>query len=313
MQFGFMTEPQAGGTYDELLGLTKWAEGAGLDVFARSDHWLQPGFNPHATDAFASLAGLARETDRIGLCVLVSPLTFRHPAVIAKNAATIDEMSGGRLILGVGTGWQQHEHDAFGIELPDMSERFDRLLETLSYLWAAFGRSPGGFEGRYYSLADVEILPRPTGDLPIIVGGAGPKRTPRLAGRFADEYNTFVSSPDDLRARIGHVRESASEHGRNPDDVLISIMGPALVGADDAEYRSLLETAAAGRDLTPEEFEQRLIDRGAPIGTPDRAQEALAALEEAGVDRYYLQVFAPLGDIQIGEVEATFGHLGALA
>ena len=261
---------------------------------------------------FASLAGLGRETDSIGLCVLVSPLTFRHPAVIAKNAATIDEVSGGRMILGVGTGWQQHEHGAFGLELPEIGERFDRLFETLAYLWSAFGRSPGGFEGRHYSLADIEVLPRPTGKLPIVVGGAGPKRTPRLAGRFADEYNTFVSDPDDLVGRIAHVRESAEEHDRNPDDILISIMGPALVGADEPEYQSLLSEAAAGRDMSPEEYEQRLADRGAPIGTPERAREALAALKEAGVGRYYLQVFAPLDEIETDRLEATFGHLGAL-
>lgn len=313
MQFGFMTEPQAGGTYDELLGLARWAEGAGLDVFARSDHWLQPGFDdPHATDALTTLAGLARDTERIRLCVLVSPLTFRHPAVIAKTAATIDEMSGGRLILGVGTGWQQHEHDVFGLELHEMGERFERLTETLGYLWAAFGRSEGGFSGRHYSLADTAIVPRPTGPLPIVVGGTGPKRTPALAGRYADEYNMIVMPQEELRSRIEVMRASAADHGRDPDDVLVSLMGPALVAADEAAYRAVLEARAAERDMSAEDYEQRLASRGVPIGTPERAREALASLEAAGVGRYYAQVFAPLGDIDTAEVEATFRHLGAI-
>ena len=131
MEFGVMTEPQLGMTYDDQLDVARFAERIGLDVFARSDHYGFPGFeDPHATDAFASLAGLARETDRIGLCVLVSPVTFRHPAVIAKSAATIDEMSKGRLILGVGTGWMEEEHAQFGLPFPEWGERFARLEEA---------------------------------------------------------------------------------------------------------------------------------------------------------------------------------------
>ena len=201
-----MTEPQLGGTYDQLLDAARWAEGKGLYGFARSDHYYssrQPV--PDATDAFATLAGLARDTSRIRLCVLVSPITFRHPAVIAKTAATIDQMSGGRFDLGVGTGWMELEHEAFGLEFPPTSERFERLVESLEYIKAAF--SGESFRGVHYRF-EGEAGPKPTG-LRLIVGGSGPRRTPTLAGRVAGEYNTFLGLPSDIAPKIAGVRRAA--------------------------------------------------------------------------------------------------------
>ncbi len=151
MEFGLMVEPQVGGSYTRLRDLAQWAEGIGLDAFARSDHFLDQERSAPATDALTTYGGLAETTDTIQLVVLVTPLTFRHPAVIAKTATTLDEMSGGRFALGVGTGWMQSEHDVFGLDLPPLGERFDRLFETLSYLRAAFG-SDQGFSGEYYQL-----------------------------------------------------------------------------------------------------------------------------------------------------------------
>lgn len=283
MDFAIMTEPQMGATYDQLAALARWGEQNGLSAFARSDHYYWPGEpRPAATDAFATLAGLARDTDSIRLCVLVSPITFRHPAVIAKNAATIAEMSGGRFDLGVGTGWMEEEHDALGLPFPPREERYARLEEALDYLRAAFAPGHGSFEGDHYRL-DAAMEPAPAG-LRIVVGGSGPRRTPTLAGARADEYNHFLASPSDLEPKIRLMRQEAD--GR---EVTVSVMGAPLVGRTDAEYRERLQRAAAARDTTPEALEGRFAERGVPHGTRAQAAEAVAALEEVGVSKWYVQ------------------------
>lgn len=276
-----MTEPQLGGTYDQLLAFARWSESDGLASFARSDHYYsgrQP--RPAATDAFATLAGLARDTERIRLAVLVTPVTFRHPAVIAKTAATIDEMSGGRLDLGVGTGWMEAEHTAFGLPFPPWSERFSRLEDALGYLAVAF--SGGSHTGPHYQL-EAEVLPRP-GGIRLIVGGRGPTRTPALAGTHADEYNHFLASPEELAPKIATMREAAA--GR---PVTVSVMGGTVVGRTDAEYAENLAAVAKSRNTTPEELKKSLDAEGAPHGTPAQVAEALARLEAVGVDRWYVQ------------------------
>ncbi|NQV06052.1 LLM class flavin-dependent oxidoreductase [bacterium] len=303
MEIGLMTEPQLGMTYDEQAGLARLAESVGATTFARSDHYAFTGFEaPHATDAFAALGGLARDTATIGLCVLVSPITFRHPAVIAKQAATIDEMSGGRLSLGVGTGWMEHEHEAFGLPFPDTAERYARLEEALQYLRSAFGKDESGFSGQFYSITDEPIVPLPTGNLPIIVGGSGPKRTPRLAGTYGDEYNLFPMAGNEIRERVERARESASAAGRDPGALTISMMSQAVVGTDETSYRSALEQVAAAHPFgrTAEQIEERLRETGAPVGTPDEVGEAIGKLEQAGVQRIYLQWFGPYSHDLVG-------------
>lgn len=283
-----MTEPQLGGSYDDLLFAARQAEEGGLAGFSRSDHYYwtgQPGLP--ATDAFTTLGGLARETNRLRLCVLVSPITFRHPAVIAKAAASIDEMSGGRFDLGVGTGWMEAEHMAFGLPFPPRKERFSRLEESLQYLRAAF--TGGAFEGRYYSF-DADAQPRPTG-LRIVVGGQGPTKTPALAGRFADEYNHFAISPEELAVKIDVMREAARAAGRNPDEITVSVMGPAMLAPDDGRLAELMRDAAAFRNISVSELEERWNTAGVPRGTPERAAEAFAAFSAVGVTKYYLQWF----------------------
>jgi len=288
LDFALMTEPQIGGTYEELLAAARWAEGNGLVGFARSDHYYSSRDpKPDATDAFATLGGLARDTSSIRLSVLVSPITFRHPAVIAKSAATIDQMSGGRLDLGVGTGWMDLEHEVFGLPFPEWPERFERFEESLHYLAAAFGREPAAYEGSYYRL-EGDIQPKPS-NLPIIIGGSGKSRTPRLAGTFADEYNHFISPAADIAPKIARVRQAAEEAGRDPAGITMSVMGPVLVGADEAEYRANLEAAAAERDRSPEDMEERWAGAGIPIGPPERAQETLAELAAIGVSKMYVQ------------------------
>ncbi|CAN5836972.1 LLM class F420-dependent oxidoreductase [soil metagenome] len=283
MKYSLMTEPHMGGTYDQQLEAARWAEESDLVSFARCDHYLSNRDPvPDATDAFAVLAGLARETQQIRLCVLVSPITFRHPAVIAKNAATIDQMSGGRFDLGVGTGWMEHEHDAFGITFPDSSERWDRFEEALGYLAAAFGEGRSTFSGTYYSL-DAEVTPKPTG-IRIVLGGSGKKRTPTLAGEVADEYNMFTCPPDEARSKIAVMRAAAGDR-----QVEATVMGPVLVGRNDSEYRERLAAAASPRGITSDELEKRWTDAGLVVGTTEQAAEQIAALEEAGVDRMYVQ------------------------
>jgi alkanesulfonate monooxygenase SsuD/methylene tetrahydromethanopterin reductase-like flavin-dependent oxidoreductase (luciferase family) len=309
MEFGLMTEPQVGMTYEEVLAAARLAEDLGLEVFGRSDHLTFPRFaTPHATEAFATLAGLARETKRVRLMVLVSPLTFRHPAVIAKAAATIDEMSGGRFVLGVGTGWMEEEHAAFGLPFPPWAERFARLEEALQYLRAALGKTAGGFEGAHFRLAAGPVHPLPLGPLPLVVGGTGARRTPRLAGRYADEYNlTFVSLAD-LPPRIAAARAAAAEAGRRPEDLVISVMAPAISGPDEAAYRRHLEAVAAADPFgrTPEALEARLRERGLPIRPAPEARRALEGLAALGVSRFYLQ---HLGPFDGGLLGATFSAL----
>lgn len=289
MKFSVMTEPQMGGTYDQLLALARWAEDRGLVSFARSDHYYSGAQPAHeATDALATLAGLARDTDTIRLSVLVSPVTFRHPAVIAKNALTIDQMSGGRLDLGIGTGWMAEEHDAFGLDLWPMADRFARFEESLEYLRAAFGPQPASFAGDYYRL-DADVRPGPTGPLPIIVGGTGKRRTPSLAGRFADEYNQSPAPADVLATNIATMRKAAQEAGRDPARIVTSVMGSVVVGSDEGSYRDHLYDAAIKRNAEPEELEERFTRAGLPLGPPEKAQALMTAWEQAGVDRFYLR------------------------
>jgi len=288
MRFLLMTEPQLGGSYDDLLFAAQTAEQAGLYGFSRSDHYYwsgEPGLP--ATDAFTTLGGLARETNRARLTVLVSPITFRHPAVIAKAAASIDEMSGGRFDLGVGTGWMEAEHTAFGLPFPERKERFRRLEESLQYLRAAFTGST--FEGKFYTF-NADARPRPSG-ISLIVGGQGPQKTPALAGRFADEYNHFAIAPEQLAPKIELMKSAASDAGRNPDEITVSVMGPAMFASDQARLDELLNRAAAFRNITVSELEERWNTALVPYGTPDKVLDRFAGLAEVGVTKYYLQWF----------------------
>ncbi len=289
MLFSLMTEPHLGGTYAQQLEAARWAEAEGLASFARCDHYLSSAEpSPEATDAFAVLAGIARETEAIRLCVLVTPITFRHPAVILKNAVTIDQMSGGRLDLGVGTGWMESEHEAFGIEFYDWAERFARFEDSLDYLEAAFGPDPVDYRGRYYTLKG-DIRPKPTG-IRLVIGGSGERRTPRLAGTRADEYNMFLTTPEKARPRIERMRRAARDRS-----VEVTMMGPALVGRTQTEFEERRDRAAAKRGITGEELVDRYSASGYLVGTPDRVAESIAALEEVGVERVYVQ-WLDLGD-----------------
>lgn len=287
MRFVLATEPQLGGTYDDLLAAARAVESAGLEGFSRSDHYYsgQPGLP--TTDAFVTFGGLARETNRIRLSLLVSPITFRHPSVITKAAASIDQMADGRFDLGLGTGWMENEHQAFGIAFPKASERFQRLEEALQYLRASF--SGHTFEGRYYRL-DADVRPRPTA-LRLIVGGSGSKKTPAIAGRFADEYNLSLDSPRKVAIKIDRMQEAAVSVGRNPRNITISLMGPALFANTQHQTSVLIRQAAVARGQGVEELETRWKESWVPAGSHNRVAEAFAAFEAVGVSKYYLQCF----------------------
>lgn len=295
MDLALMSEPHLGGTYADQLAAAQWAEEAGLTAFARCDH-LYSGREPtpDATDAFSVLAGLARETSSIELTVLVAPITFRHPAIIAKSAATIDQMSEGRFRLGVGTGWMELEHRVLGIPFPPSSERWERLEEAVRYLRATIDSDRPRFEGKHYSI-DGTVTPQPKG-LSLIIGGSGSHRTPRLAGSHADEYNHFAASPEVLAPKIRRVREAAAGAGRDPDSIRMSVMGPVLVGRDRADYHHRLAALAKGRGRSPAEQEEVLRRAGIPRGTRDEAQSHLSDLARAGVDLFYVQ-FLDVSDL----------------
>lgn len=310
MELAMFLEPQAGGSYDKLLELARWSEQKGLAAFARADHYLMGGTSAPTTDALVSFGGLARDTSTIELVTLVSPITFRNPAVMAKSATTIDEMSGGRFTLGVGTGWMESEHEAFGLDLPPVKERFERLEESLAVISKIFAGG-GRFEGNYYSLDVDAVFPQASPDLGIVIGGSGMRKTPRLAGTYATEYNMFVAEQHTLAERLDVMASAAEAAGRNPKDIKISFAGPAFVYEDESAHREALARRGKRRDLTADEYGAFLDDRSVPHGTPSDMGAAIERMASWGVDRYYVQDLRPLEEIELDEMEELYTALGA--
>lgn len=295
MQLRIFTEPQQGATYEDLLAVAKAAEELGFDAFFRSDHYLRMGDVsglPGPTDAWITLAGLARETSRIRLGTLMSSATFRLPGPLAISVAGVDEMSGGRVELGIGTGWFTDEHTAYGIPFPDLGERFDRFSEQLEILRGLWTTRPGdafSYEGRYYELQDSPALPKPRQrpGPPILVGGFGRKRTPRLAARFADEYNVPFHPVGGFRECVDAAREACEKEERDPDSLRLSAAVVLCCGADEPEFRR--RAAAIGQ-------EPDAVRENGAAGTPREVVDRLGEFREAGASRVYLQVL-DLGDL----------------
>ena len=288
MDLRIFTEPQQGADYDLLLTVAKAAEDLGFDAFFRSDHYLKMGSGtgqPGPTDAWVTLAGLARETRRIKLGTLVSPATFRLPGPLAITVAQVDAMAGpGRVELGLGTGWFADEHTAYGIPFPD--KRFSLLeeqLEIVTGLWNTPDGASYSFKGEHYTLAESPALPKPVTKPhpPIIIGGGGPKRTPRLAARYASEFNTSFRSFDQSEKLFGTVREAVSANGRSPESMTYSAALEACVGRDEAEFAK--RAAAIGRE--PAELRQNAI-----AGTPAEVVDKLGRYAGIGTQRVYLQI-----------------------
>jgi alkanesulfonate monooxygenase len=283
------TEPQQGATYDDLLRVAQATEECGFDAFFRSDHFLAMGVpgEPGPTDSYVTLAGLARETSRIRLGTLVTSATFRLPGPLAVAVAQVDQMSGGRVELGLGTGWFEAEHQAYGIPFPAVSERFDRLAEQLEILTGLWTTPPGerySFTGTHYTVVDSPALPKPVQQPhpPVIVGGKGKRRTPELAARFATEFNVPFATVDDVAAQFARVDRACAEAGRDPATLARSVAQMTCVGRDDAEVARRAE--ALGRKVDElNEFDL--------TGTVAQVVDQLGTWQErTGLSRFYLQI-----------------------
>ena len=306
MELRVFTEPQQGATYDDLVAVAQEAERLGYGAFFRSDHYLGMGTAglPGPSDAWVTLAGIARETSTIRLGTMMTSATFRHPGPLAISVANVDQMSGGRVELGIGAGWFEEEHTKYGIPFPSTGERFDRFEEQLAIitgLWATDGGF--SFAGEHYQVVDSPGLPKPTqARPPVLIGGLGRRRTPTLAATYADEFNLPFVDLDTTRAQFARVREACAEQPRAPATRRWSTARVVCVGAAEAEIERRAQ--AIGRD------KDELRENGV-AGTPQEAVDTLAAYAEAGAERVYLQ-FLDLTDLDHLRLVATevMPHVG---
>jgi len=295
------TEPQQGASYDDLLSVARATESLGFGAFFRSDHYLAMGSDglPGPTDAWVTLAGLARETSTIRLGTLVTAATFRLPGPLAIGVAQVDAMSEGRVELGLGTGWFEAEHTAYGIPFPPLGERFDRLteqLEVLTGMWSTPAGQTFDYHGRHYRLTDSPALPKPVQDpLPVIIGGIGRSRTPALAARFATEYNVPFASVDDTAAAFSRVRAACRDSGREPDSIVYSAAQVLCCGRDEREISRRAQ--AIGRDVAE-------LRAHGMAGTPQEVLARATRFAEIGASRLYLQTL-DLSDLEHLELVAN--------
>ncbi|MFD5393809.1 LLM class F420-dependent oxidoreductase [Streptomyces sp. NPDC127097] len=300
MDLRIFTEPQQGASYETLLKVAKATEDLGFDAFFRSDHFLRMGTAdglPGPTDAWITLAGLARETRRIRLGTLMTAGTFRLPGVLAIQVAQVDQMSGGRVELGLGAGWFEEEHKAYGIPFP--KEKFARLEEQLAIitgLWATGTGEEFNYDGTYYQLENSPALPKPAqGKVPVLVGGHGATRTPRLAAQYADEFNIPFASLEDSERQFGRVRAAAEAAGRKGDELVYSNALVACVGRDDAEVAR--RAAAIGREVDE-------LKANGLAGSPAEVVDKIGRYAAIGASRVYLQML-DLDDLDHLELIST--------
>jgi F420-dependent oxidoreductase-like protein len=290
MRVCLMIEGQEGVSWDEWVALAGACEDHGLEGLFRSDHY-QSVFDVTgrgSLDAWTTLAGLAAVTERIRLGTMVSPATFRRPSILARMVATVDHISGGRVELGLGAGWNQAEHDAYGFPFPDLGERVGILEEQLEIVHRQWTEDDFSFEGRHYRLEHSRAEPKPVQrpHPPIVIGGAAGPRVARLAARWADEYNTTFASPEACRERRARIVAACEHEGRSP--IPFSLMTACCVGRDREETlaRAQRRLERSGRDGDPAEL---LGDDSTLIGTVDEVLTRLGAYRDAGVERVFLQ------------------------
>ncbi|UQU64130.1 LLM class F420-dependent oxidoreductase [Couchioplanes caeruleus] len=290
MRVSLFTEPHRGATYDDQLRLARHAEDAGFEGFFRADHYQSMGADPGLpgpTDAWLTLAGLARETSRIRLGTMVNSATFRLPGPLAIMVAQVDAMSGGRIELGMGAGWLEREHTSYGIPFPPLGERFDRLAEQLAIvngLWATPDGETFSFDGKHYRLLDAPALPKPVQrpGPPVIVGGRGPKRTPELAARFADEFNMPFKTVAETTEAFDRVRRACETYERPADRPLTLSAGIVVaLGRTDEEARRRAAPLHVPSALPPED----------PVeGSPDALVQRIGEMAQAGATRVHLRI-----------------------
>ena len=284
---------QTRGGYPLILETARWAEQRGLAALALPDHYLDvfgdPSESP-AYDHFIHFAALARETQGIELVSLLAPVTFRHPAVLYKMGVTLDEVSDGRFTLGVGAGWFDEEFDLFGLEYPAQRELLDRREDAMRYLRTALMPGPSGYEGEFYRLGEFDPQPQPK-NLRLLIGGAGKVETPRVAGTYADEFNIYACPPEDFALKATRARQAAEKAGRDPQSLLISSAGPAIAAPDQSSYERLRDQMAELAGVEVGRLEGGYRKRRYPTGWGDQPVKGMAELEEAGCQRYYLQMF----------------------
>ena len=294
--FRIFVEPQQGALYGDLLAVAARAEKLGFGAFFRSDHFLKMGSVsgfPGPSDAWVTLAGLARDTSRIRLGTLVTAATFRHPGPLAISVANVDDMSGGRVDLGIGAGWFEAEHTAYGIPFPSLGERFDRLSEQLEVITGLWSTPHGGtfeYSGDHYRLADSPALPKPNqaGGPPIVIGGRGVRRTPALTAAHATEFNMPFCDLETFTGQVANVRRACEAIGRDPSTLRISCALVVCVGEDESTFARRAQ--AIGRE--PAELRVNGV-----AGTPSEAAAVIDRWREAGAERVYLQVL-DLSDLE---------------
>jgi F420-dependent oxidoreductase-like protein len=289
MELRVFTEPQQGATYEDLLRVALESERLGFGAFFRSDHYLHMGAVsglPGPTDAWVTLAGLARETTSIRLGTLMSAATFRLPGPLAIAVAQVDEMSGGRVELGIGSGWFAPEHAAYGIEFPSLGERFDRLSEQLAIitgLWETPLGETFSFPGKHYQVINSPALPKPVQRPrpPVLIGGGGKVRTPQLAARFAQEFNMPFNSLEDTSTQYERVREACERAGRGRDSIILSAAQVLCVGEDEAEVERRAQRI--GREVDE-------LRANGLAGNVDEVVAKIQSFADAGARRMYLQM-----------------------
>jgi F420-dependent oxidoreductase-like protein len=302
MRYALMTEPQQGLSYDEILAVARTAEAAGIEAFFRSDHYASfpGGEGLPTTDAWAVLAGLARETSTIRLGVLVSPVTFRLPGNLAKVIQTVDEMSGGRVEAGFGAGWNEKEHDQLGIPFPPISERYDMLTEQMAIIHGLWTEPDGwSYEGRHWrvnsSKRHGEIGRGGRRHPHILFGGKGGPRLAALVAEYGDEFNLNSASPDDAPAAYANVRAACVAIGRDPHDLVYSAMTGVLVAETEGDLAARVADLLAALGQGEADPVAWLAERRKRwiMGTPDEAMERVRALEATGMQRVMLQDLLP--------------------
>ena len=289
MEFGIQTR----GSWSYVLEAATWAEERGLKAIALPDHYLQRGEDPElpAYDHLVHIAGLAARTNKLDLACLVSPVTFRHPAVLLKMGVTLDEISGGRFILGLGAGWLEEEFTMFGLPFPDLGIRMEMYEEAMAYIRAAISPGGGGFQGKHYQLDNFTPQPLPQ-NLRLMGGGAGKPKARRITALYGDEYNLYGTAPEKFREIRRLTRDEATAAGRDPDAIYWTSAGPGLAAKKETDYQRLLEQLAEVSGRSPEKIEEVYEERQIPHGSGSKAAEMIAALADAGCEMYYSQVFA---------------------